>query len=97
MGSFRDIRYFKEGEPLFSIHLVYYEGKTVEDVMEAGDYELTDKTLNGIEYRYFEYDENGIPGHTYVCANNGTAYTISFVSNADISALEKAFMESVHF
>ncbi|MBQ7688316.1 MAG: hypothetical protein IJT27_03760 [Clostridia bacterium] len=97
MGSFREIRYFKDDTLLFSIHLVYYEGKTVEEVMEGSDNTLTEKTVNGLTYRYFEYDENGLPGHTYVYAYDGTAYTISFVSGTDISALENAFMENVRF
>lgn len=96
-GSVCDLRYFKEGELLFVIHLVYFENKSIEDVMAESDNELSAKTVGNLEYQYFEYDENGMPGHTYLYTYNGNSYTVSFASNADISALEQAFMESVHF
>lgn len=96
-GSRCDITSFKESEPLFVIHLVYYEGTTAEEVMAESDYELTEKAFGDLAYQYFEYDENGMAGHTYLCEYNGTAYTVSFASNADVAALEQAFMENIHF
>ena len=74
-----------------------WEGKTAEEVMAESDNEITAKTVGETEYQYFEYDENGTPGHTYMYTYNGTTYTISFVSSADISALEQAFMNNVRF
>lgn len=96
-GAWCELSHYKDGEPLVRIHLVYYEGKTAGEVMEESGYELTTKVVGDMEYQYFEYDENGMAGHTYVCSFNGTVYTISFVSNADISALEQTFMENVSF
>ena len=97
MGSFREIRYYKNGELLFAIHLVYYEGKTIEDVMAESDNALSEKSVGGLDYGYFEYDENGMPGHTWLYTFNGTTYSISFASDYDISALEDAFMNNVRF
>ena len=82
---------------LFIIHIVYFEGKGVDEVMSGSENNLTDKTVGGLEYRYFEYDENGVPGHTYVYTFEGTTYTISFVSNFDITSLESAFLSNVRF
>ena len=82
---------------LFVIHIVYFEGKSVDEVMSGSENQLTDKTAGGLEYRYFEYDENGVPGHTYIYHFNGTTYTISFVSSLDMTSLESAFLSNVHF
>ena len=95
--SLCEMRCEKDGELLLAIHLVYFENKTAEEVMDGSDNVLSDKTVNGQDYKYFEYDENGMPGHTYLAEFGGAAYTISFASNADISALETAFMENVRF
>lgn len=96
-GALCDLTYYKDGEVLFVIHLVYYEAGTVEEMIGDSGNTLTDKPINGIDYKYFEYDENGMAGHTYAYAYNGTAYSISFASNADISQLEEAFMNNVSF
>ncbi len=85
-----------EGQ-LFVIHLVYFKGASVEEVMVGSDYPMTDKTVNGLEYKYFEYDENGTPGHAYVIHYEGTTYTISFVSSYDMTSLETVFMNNVYF
>lgn len=82
---------------LFIIHIVYFEGQGVDEVMSGSENNLTDKTVGGLEYRYFEYDENGTPGHTYVYTFEGTTYTISFVSNFDMTSLESAFLSNVRF
>ncbi len=97
VNAVSNLVYYKDGEPLIVMHLVYFEGKTPEEVMAGSDNVLSDKTVNGLDYKYFEYDENGVPGHTYVAEFGGTTYTISFASAADISALETAFMENVRF
>ena len=81
---------------LFLIHIVYFEGKSIDEVI--GEEEtLSDKTVAGVDYRYFEYDENGVPGHTYVCSFNGTVYTVSFVSKYDTASLESVFLSNVRF
>lgn len=82
---------------LFVIHIVYFEGKSVDEVMSGSENNLTDKTVGGLEYRYFEYDENGTPGHTYVYNFEGTTYTISFVSTFDMASLESVFLSNVRF
>ena len=96
-GAWCELTHYKDSKPLVSIHLVYYEGKTAEDVMAKSENKLTAKVIGDIEYQYFEYDENGMPGHTYLYTYNGTSYTISFASSADISSLEEMFMKYVHF
>lgn len=86
-----------DGGVLFVIHIVYFEGKSADEVMSGSENNLTDKTVGGLEYRYFEYDENGTPGHTYVYTFEGTAYTVSFVSDYDMTSLEAAFLSNVRF
>ena len=81
----------------FVIHIVYFEGKSIDEVMSGSENNLTDKTVDGLEYRYFEYDENGTPGHTYVYNFEGTTYTISFVSTFDMASLESVFLSNVRF
>lgn len=98
MGTFRNEAYYNEqGEQIFAIHLVYYEGKTAEQVIEASDYELTPVTVGGLDYLRFAYTEDGRAGHTYVHEHNGDAYTISFVSDYDMTQLEDAFLSTVSF
>ncbi len=85
------------GEMLFAVRLVYFKGSTIDEVMTGTDAVLTEKTVNGTAYSYFEYDENGTPGHTYLCDFAGTIYTVSFVSSSDMTALEAAFLANVYF
>ena len=90
--------YYPSGDDmLFTIHIVYFKGRDIDEVMDGSDYDISIRTAGGTEYRYFEYEENGEPGHTYVCSAFGTTYTISFVSNFDLTALETAFLSNVHF
>ena len=87
----------KDGEFVFAIRLVYFKQSTVEEVMTGSDQTLTEKNVNGVGYFYFEYDENGTPGHTYLYSFNDTVYTISFVSAYDMTALETAFLSNAYF
>lgn len=96
-GSFRNISCEKDGKNVLNIRLVYFADKSVEEVMSGSDNELTDKTANGITYKYFEYETNGVPGHTYVYNFDGTTYTISFESEYDTASLEEGFLNTVHF
>ena len=96
-GSFRNIDYYKDGDNVFDIRIVYFAGKSVDEVMSESDYQMSKKTINGIEYDYFEYTDNDRPGHTYVCAYDGTTYTISFASNYDMKSLEEVFLSQVYF
>ena len=90
--------YYPAGDDmLFTIHIVYFKGRDIDEVMDGSDYDISSKTAGGTEYRYFEYEENGESGHTYVCSAFGTTYTISFVSKFDLTALETAFLSNVHF
>ena len=96
-GSVCNIDYTQDGGAAFIIRLVYFTGKPIEEVMEGSDYALSDRTVNGLAYKYFEYDDNGLPGHTYVYNYDGTTYTISFVSASDMTSLENGFLETVRF
>jgi len=87
----------KEEGQIFVIRLVYFKGASIDEVMSGSDATLTDKTVNGIQYKYFEYEENGTPAHNYVYNYNGTTYTIIFVSNYDMTSLENTFLGSVYF
>jgi len=79
------------------VHKLCAEAEAGDEVISGSEDNLTDKTAGGLEYRYFEYDENGTPGHTYVYSFEGTTYTISFVSNFDMTSLEYAFLSNVRF
>ena len=96
-GAACDLRCRFDDGVLFIIHIVYFEGKSIDEVMSGSENNLTEKTVSGLEYRYFEYDENGVPGHTYVYTFEGTTYTISFVSNFDMTSLESVFLSNVRF
>ncbi len=96
-GSFRDITCTVNDEVAAEILLVYYVDKSVEEVMSGSDNTLFDRTVNGLDYKYFEFDRDGVPGHTYVYRFDGTTYTISFVSSYDINLFETAFMNNVRF
>ncbi|MBQ3869155.1 MAG: hypothetical protein II777_01295 [Clostridia bacterium] len=96
-GSYRNLSYEQNGEIAFEILLVYFLNKPIDAVMEGTDYILTDKTVNGLTYKYFEFEENDVPGHTYVYNFEGTTYTISFVSRYDTSSLETGFLSTVRF
>ncbi len=82
---------------LFTISIVYFKGKDVDEVMSGSDYNMTDRTAGGLTYRYFEDSEDGTAEHTYVRYFNGTTYAISFVSDFDTAALETAFLANVRF
>ena len=97
MGSFCEVTVRQDEGETAHIHLVYYAGKSVEEVMSESNYEYFEKTVSGIKYTCFNYDENGVPGHTYVYCYDGSTYTISFVSNYDMTSLEEGFMQNVRF
>ncbi len=96
-GSVRRIVYRQNGDVTFTIWMVYFADKSIAEVMAESDYVYTTKTADGLEYTYFEYDDNGLPGHTYVHEYDGTTYTISFVSQYDMTSLESVFMGCVYF
>ena len=58
VGSFRNVIYEKNGENVFDIRIVYFAGKSVDEVMSESDYQMSKKTVGGIEYDYFEYTDN---------------------------------------
>ena len=97
MGSVSMLTYRRDGDAVFAIFLVYYENKSIEEVMSESDNTLTEKTINGLSYQYFEYDNNGTPGHTYLYCYDGTTYAISFVSALDMSSPENVFLSNVRF
>ncbi len=96
-GQVCNIEHMNDGETVFAVRIVYFDGKTADEVLSDSDVEVTDKTVHGLEYKYFEYDENGVPGHTYVYCFDGTTYTISFVSKYDTTSLEDGFFSCVRF
>ena len=101
MGQVSMISYTTGGETYFQVMMVYFENKTVEEAVDLSKYDVSSKTINGTEYKYFKYTQNysdaSIPAECYACAYNGTAYTINFISAHDISGFVSVFMENVHF
>ena len=97
VGSFCNVSYRQDGDVAFEIRLVYYVNKSIDEVMGESDYTLSEKTVNGLTYTYFEYDDNGRPGHTYVYCYDGTSYTISFTSPYDMTSLETVFLNNIRF
>ena len=96
-GSFCNVVGFQNGDVIFAVRLVYFTGKSINEVMSGSDYTLSKKTVNGLEYTYFEYNDNGMPGHTYAYNFDGTTYTISFASQYDMTSLEEVFLQNVSF
>ena len=101
MGQVSMLSYTQGGETYFQVMMVYFENKTVEEAIDLSQYDVSSKTVNGIEYKYFKYTQKysdiSLPAECYACAYNGTAYTISFISAHDISSFVSVFMENVHF
>ena len=92
-----ELAYAPEETALFNIHIVYFENKSMEEVFEDSNYETRHETRNGLDYLCFDYDENGRPGTTYAYYFEGTTYTISFVSEYDMTSLIDGFMSNVSF
>lgn len=86
-----------DGDTLFTIRLVYFSGKGVDEVMEGTDSATTNKTVGGVEYLCFEDSVNGETSRTYVYCFEGTTYAISFSSRFDTAGLEAAFLANVRF
>lgn len=97
MGSHRMIRYSKDNDPIFTIHLVYFKDKNIDEALTDTKYERSTKIINDLEYQYFEYEVNGEQGHTYVYYYDGTTYSINFISSNNINEFEKTFMDNVYF
>lgn len=97
LNSVRNIRYINNGKTIFELNLVYFENKSIDEVMSASNYEISTKKINDLEYQYFEFEVNQKKGHTYVYNYNDTTYTISFTFEDDISDFEKEFMNNVYF
>ena len=98
MGSVCQVTVLKDGDVACEIFFVYYEGKTVADVMsESPDVVLTEKTIGDQVWSTFPFETNGMTGQTYVASFGGSSYTVSFRSPYDTSALEDALMKTVRF
>lgn len=100
VGSVRNIICRDGDRTLFIMRMVYFRDKDVAEVMAGSEYDLSQKTMNGITYTYFEYDDPEAPsgkGHTYMYVFEGTTYSISFVSEYDVSSLEDGFFKTVYF
>ena len=99
--SLRNIDYTQNGEVTLNVRIMYFEYTSIDEVIEDSDVVMTDKTVNGLVYKYFEqdfpFDDRTVPGHTYVYNFDGTTYTISFISTYDTSAFESVFMANVRF
>lgn len=93
----RNMWYQNGDEILFLINEVVFEYKTIDETMEGQTFEYSTKTINGIEYTYFESDTFGKPSHSYIYYFDGDTYVISFASDLDTSNLEEVFMSNVSF
>ncbi|MBP1586969.1 MAG: hypothetical protein ILO53_01030 [Clostridia bacterium] len=101
LGSVREIVCTDdEGNVCFVIRLVYFRNKGIGEVMEGSDNELSQKTMNGLGYSYFEYEDPQMPdgeAHSYLYFFEGTTYMINFVSEYDMNSLEEGFFKTVFF
>ncbi len=98
--NLRDITYSQNGDVTLKITMYCFENKPMEEAMEgAGN--MVDKTINGLTFKYFEneveFTDGKMPGHNYAYTFNGSTYTISFISQYDMTAFEEAFMNNVSF
>lgn len=86
-----------DGENLVNIRMIYFTGKTIEESLAGSGETVTEKTVGGYVYTYFEYELNGVKGHTYMHYFEGTTYSICFESMFDIDSLEQTFLGTVRF
>lgn len=88
-----------EGNFTFFISMIYFENQTLEDALNnpTNQFNMIDKTINGKEYKYYEYQDDMGKGHGYMCDFDNTLYMISFTSNEDTSSLEEVFMDNISF
>ena len=83
----------------FFISMIYFENQTLEEALKdpTNYFNMSDKTINGISFKYFEYQDDMGKGHGYMCEYDNTLYMISITSNEDITSLENEFMNNVSF
>ena len=100
-GALTTLTYMQNGDVAYRINILYFEGKSIEEAMGDSASLLTDKTVNGIAYKYLEtnieYTDKTVPAHVYVYNFENTTYTINFISEYDMSSLETGFFNTVRF
>ena len=105
MGYNQTLMVTSDDEVELYVNIVTAEGKTLDEVISYIDFAtVTDKTANGINYKY--YERTGLTaeqlgddctGHYYLYEYEGDVYQIGIVSNKDFSEFEKVFMDTAYF
>lgn len=100
-GSLCQLAYRQDGDVTYKINILYFEGKSIEEAMGDSAAVMTDKTVNGLAYKYLEtnieYTDKTVPAHVYAYNFDGTTYTVNFISEYDMSSLESGFLNTVRF
>ena len=98
VGNMHIIQYRKQDKFIFETRILCDKDHTFEENKNKINHEETLKTVNGIEYTYYDYldDQNNIV-HLYMYYYNNITYAILFASSTDISNYETTFMNNVYF
>ncbi len=100
-NEIRSLSYQKGDELVFSISIFYDKDSTLSQLKERIEkyYDATEQatTVNGIDYVYYEYTDEGYPVHHYIYATKGENYTIGFSLGNDPGNIEEVFMNNVTF
>ncbi len=102
IGNMRTMSYRKGDQFAFEVRVFYDESRSIEEskaIIEVnyGAKEQS-KTINGIEYAYYEYDDaEGIKVHHYMTVFDGKVYSIGFFLGDEPGNIEEVFMNNVSF
>ena len=105
MGYNRTLMVTSDDKVQLYVNIVTAEGKTLNEVISRIDFAtVTDKTVNGINYKYYEREGlnanqlgDDCKGHFYLYEYEGDVYQIGIVSNKDFAEFEKVFMDTAYF
>ena len=87
----------------FDMRMRCYQKQNLAETTKEVDFELSPKTINGIEYQYGEttfHDENSnndYEAHQYFYEFEGDTYSLYLILGREPGNFEEAFMENVYF
>ena len=105
MGYNRSLMVTSDDKVQLYVNIVTAEGKTLDEVVSKIDFAtVSDKTVNKINYKYYEREGlsaeqlgDDCKGHFYLYEYEGDVYQIGIISNKDFSEFEKEFMGTAYF
>ena len=98
MGNNRIMNYYKNNELVFEIRVIYDEVRSFEEIKKSINHEESKKTINGIEYSFFNYQNtSGNIIHLYTYNHKNTTYSIMFTFKNELPELENTFMDNIKY